>query len=220
MNHTTPTLEHIVLDALREMGNIAAAHAATTLSKFLGRQVTIDVPSCELYSAATFPRVMKMGEQTVTAVFMEVAGTYPGIVLLVFPIDTAIGLARSFFSTDADRCGTDLDHCTGHDREALLEVGNICICAYLNAVSDFINATLLPMPPSIEVDHLGEVLHRQTSDLMRSARYVLVIKNRFLHSEGSFYGHLIFFPAEALQTLILERFGVAGADPAQLLSTA
>lgn len=146
------TLKENQLDALREVANIGAGHAATALSLMIGSTIMITVPRINVARLQEMPPVVAKPDEPVAAVLLEMTGDLSGRTLLVFPKHAAVRLAAHLLHRPAS---ADLGPL---EESAIKEAGNILSSAYMNALSDFMGMRLLPSPPSLEVDLSTEVL--------------------------------------------------------------
>src|SRR5579863_6318779 len=130
------------LDALREVANIGAGHAATALSQMTGGTIMISVPTINIARLEDVPPQITAPEEPVAAVLMNMLGDLTGRTLLVFPRPTALRLAGLMLNRRAE---TEID--LGEiEQSAIKEAGNILSGAYMNALSDFMGLMLLPSP--------------------------------------------------------------------------
>lgn len=192
------------MDALREMGNIAAAHAATALSKLLSQDIIIDVSESHLYPVEELPQSLGHFAENVAAVYIDIYKEERGIILFVFPYEKALRLSNMFLkkTVTVDR-NMDED-----DRAAICETGNICACAYLNAISKFLGITLIPSPPGLAIDMLEAILEFPASMIGERSEYALVIETKFVHDGEAFPGLILFMLEPESQKMILNRFGI------------
>jgi chemotaxis protein CheC len=197
-------LDSYQMDAMREIGNIAAAHAATALSKLLGEDILIDVTESHLYMVEELPRAIGNIAENVAAVYIDVHEDERGIILFVFPYEKALRLSNMFLkkSSLTDREIED------DDRSAICEIGNICACAYLNAISKFLNITLIPSPPGLAIDMLGAILEFPASLLGERSEVAMVIETQFTYTDEKFPGLILFLLDPPAQELIMKRFGI------------
>jgi chemotaxis protein CheC len=192
------------MDALREMGNIAAAHAATALSKLLSEEILIDVSESHLYLVEDLPNGLNLMADKVAVVYIDVHQDERGIILFVFPYDKALRLSNMFLRQAVGN-KSDLDE---NDEAAICEIGNILACAYLNAISKFLGITLIPSPPGLAVDMLGAILEFPASIIGDRSDLALVIESKFIYEGEAFPGLILFMLEPKSQELILTRFGV------------
>jgi chemotaxis protein CheC len=142
------------LDALREVANIGAGHAATALSQMTGSTIMISVPKINVTSLEDVPSQITEPEEPIAAVLMHMLGDLTGRTLLVFPRQTAIRLAEMMLRRPVGS-RTELG---ALEQSAIKEAGNILSGAYMNALSDFMGLMLLPSPPSLAMDMSSAIL--------------------------------------------------------------
>lgn len=197
-------MEPIQMDALQEMGNIAASHAATSLSDLLRKNILLDVSSCKVYPVESLPKALDglMGE--VAAVYFNINGQTTQNFLLLFTMEMARWLSDSLFLREP-AAGQTLDDM---DKHALCEIGNICACAYLNVIAKFLDLTLVPSPPSCTVDTVKSILQFPACLVADTANFVVVLETKFTHDNEAFSGFILFIPDPDSQSKIMKRFGV------------
>ncbi|HOS82163.1 MAG TPA: chemotaxis protein CheC [Methanolinea sp.] len=134
-------------DALRELGNIGAAHAATTLSTMLMTNIEMEVPEINVVDIGKIHEHVS-DEQAALVIFQiqgEVSGG--GYVLLHIPKNSVVRLTNAMLGmTELDRELTEMD------QSALLEIGNIMVSAFLDATATLLSIVMLPSPPSLVID--------------------------------------------------------------------
>jgi chemotaxis protein CheC len=199
--------ENVILyqmDAMREMGNIAAAHAATALSKLLAEEILIDVSESHLYLVEDLPNGINIMADRVAVVYIDVYLDQRSIILFVFPYDQAIRLSNMFLQKSTEK----QENMDENDQAAICEIGNILACAYLNAISKFLGITLIPSPPGLAVDMLGAILEFPASIIADKSDLALVIESKFIYDNEAFPGLILFMMEPKSQELILNKFRV------------
>src|SRR4029453_5773218 len=88
------TLKPVQVDALREVANIGAGHAATALSQMTGSTIMISVPTITIANLEDVPPQISAPGEAVAAVLMHMMGDLMGITLLVFPQPPAVRLSE------------------------------------------------------------------------------------------------------------------------------
>ncbi len=88
------SLTALELDALREIANIGAGHAATALSTMTGDTIMISVPMLNVAPLEEAVGRIAAPEEPVAAVLMHMLGDLTGRTLLVFPRPTAMRLSE------------------------------------------------------------------------------------------------------------------------------
>ncbi|MEO6443876.1 MAG: chemotaxis protein CheC [Gemmatimonadaceae bacterium] len=152
--HDLLSLKPMQLDALREVANIGAGHAATALSQMTGQTIMIAVPTINITPLEQVPPAVAAPEEPVAAVLMNMLGDLTGRTLLVFPKSTAIRLGELLLR----RPHTGSGELNELEQSAIKEAGNILSGAYMNALSDFMGLMILPSPPSLAIDMSRAVL--------------------------------------------------------------
>jgi len=140
-------LSTVQADAIQELGNIGAAHAATTLSQMLGSSVEMSVPAIKAIDISELGTYM--GEEAAALVAFELQGDIPhgGYIVFYISRESAIRLTNTMLGlTEMNRPMNEMDE------SALLEVGNIMVSAFLDATAELLGFVMLPSPPALTVD--------------------------------------------------------------------
>jgi chemotaxis protein CheC len=169
------TLKALQLDALREVANIGAGHAATALSQMINSTIMISVPTINVSRLEEVPPQVSAPEEPVAAVLMHMLGDLTGRTLLVFPKPTAVRLAELMLRRPQGS-SSDLGEM---EQSAIKEAGNILSSAYMNALSDFMGMMLLPSPPSLAVDMSTAVLTTAYLQFGSDRDYVFCVESEF-----------------------------------------
>ncbi len=167
------------LDALREVANIGAGHAATALSQMTGQTIMISVPRLVVSAVDEIPNQLGDAEEPVAAVLLRMLGDLTGLTLLVFPHRSALRLAEMMSHKPEGTFGT-LD---AYEQSAIKEAGNILSSAYLNALAEFMGMILLPSPPQLEVDMSEAILRSTFVESSRGTDLAFVIESEFFLKE-------------------------------------
>ncbi|MEP7344967.1 MAG: chemotaxis protein CheC [Gemmatimonadaceae bacterium] len=169
------SLKPMQLDAIREVANIGAGHAATALSQMTGQTIMISVPTINVAAMEEVPPNIVGPEEPVAAVLMNMLGDLTGRTLLVFPVSTATRLAELMLRRPHAE-GTELSEL---EVSALKEAGNILSGAYMNALSEFMGLMLLPSPPSFAIDMSRAVLSTAYLQFGSDLDYVFCVETEF-----------------------------------------
>lgn len=184
------SLKETHLDALREVANIGAGHAATALSQMTGSKIMISVPQISITSLEEIPNEIDDDEEPIAAVLMHMLGDLTGRTLLVFPRLTAIRLAELMLNRPG-QVG-DLGEL---EQSALKEAGNILSGAYMNALSDFLGLMLLPSPPSLAVDMSSAILTTAYLQFGTDRDTVFAVETQFyMEEEKQLRGFFLLLP--------------------------
>jgi len=200
-------LKAIQLDALLEVANIGAGHAATALSQMIGGTIMISVPTINVSRLEEVPPQVAAPDEPVAAVLMHMLGDLTGRTLLVFPRATAIRLAELMLHR-AQGTSTDFGEM---EQSAIKECGNILSSAYMNALSDFMGLMLLPSPPSLAVDMSTAVLTTAYLQFGSDRDYVFCVESEFMMTDldEKLRGFFLLLPDPASLQAILRAVRVA-----------
>src|ERR1043165_6726776 len=195
------SLKPVQVDALREVANIGAGHAATALSQMTGSTIMISVPTITIAKLEDVPPQISAPEEPVAAVLMHMLGDLTGRTLLVFPKPTAARLAELMLRRPAGS-STELGEM---EQSAIKEAGNILSSAYMNALSDFMGMMLLPSPPSLAIDMSTAVLTTAYLQFGSDKDYVFCVESEFRLSDigEKLSGYFLLLPdAASLQAIL------------------
>jgi chemotaxis protein CheC len=166
-------LKALQLDALQEVANIGAGHAATALSQMTGHTIMINVPRLTIARLEDVPNQIESREEPVAAVLMRMLGDLTGLTMLVFPRPTALRVASLMMKRPG------ILELGAFEQSAIKEAGNILSAAYLNALSEFMGMILLPSPPSLAIDLSDAVLSSTHVEIAHGAEFVFCVESEF-----------------------------------------
>jgi chemotaxis protein CheC len=201
------SLTPLQIDALREVANIGAGHAATALSQMTGGTIMISVPTINIARLEDVPPQISGPEEPVACVLMNMLGDLTGRTLLVFPKPTAIRLSELMLRRPAGS-----SHNLGElEQSAIKEAGNILSGAYMNALSDFMGLMLLPSPPSLAIDMSTAVLTTAYLQFGGDLDYVFCVESEFFMKDLNEHlrGFFLLLPDAASLQAILRAVRVA-----------
>jgi chemotaxis protein CheC len=201
------SLKALQLDALREVANIGAGHAATALSQMINSTIMISVPTINVSRLEEVPPQISAPEEPVAAVLMHMLGDLTGRTLLVFPKATAIRLAELMLR----RPQGSSQELGEMEQSAIKEAGNILSSAYMNALSDFMGMMLLPSPPSLAIDMSTAVLTTAYLQFGSDRDYVFCVESEFFMTDVAerLRGFFLLLPDPASLQAILRAIRVA-----------
>lgn len=169
------SLKENQLDALREVANIGAGHAATALSQMVGSTIMISVPRINVAQLQHLPPIVAAPYEPVAAVILHMLGDLNGRTLLVFPREVAIRVSELMLRKPLNSSTVFGEI----EQSAIKEAGNILSSAYMNALSDFMGMVLLPSPPTLTVDMSTSVLSTAYLKFGTDRDYVFCVESEF-----------------------------------------
>jgi chemotaxis protein CheC len=192
----------MVLEVIREFANVGAGNASTALASLLDMELVHEVTSCKILPFSEIGGWLGGSDKVVAGTYTQLCGDLRSGVLVVFPMTSAVTIVEHLTGKDAD-----LSNLTPIQDSALCEVGNICLCWYLVAVSKMIDIDLIPAPPGAAVDLLGAVLDIPLAALGTSVDTVIAVHTVFKGTKRSFEGYFLMLPEKTMLTTIMEKMG-------------
>ena len=185
-------LKESQLDAMREVANIGAGHAATALSQMTNRKIMITVPRVNVRPLEDACEMVGNPSDVIAAVLMHMMGDLTGRALLLFPQRSARTLCDFLLQREV----STTQEFAEMEQSALKEAGNILASAYLNALSDFMGMMLVPSVPSLVIDLSAAVLTSAHLNFGHDRDYAFCVETSF-RLEGStepLGGHFLLLP--------------------------
>ena len=189
-----------VLEVIKEFANIGAGSAATALSSLMDVELMNEVTSCNILPMSKVSDWLGGADQIVAGTYTYLCGDLKSGILVVFPKKSAVTLLEHLTKEKVD-----ISSLTEIQKSALKEIGNICLCWYLIAVSKMIDIDMIPAPPDATVDMLGAVLDIPLASLAQKVDTVLAVHTCFKGIDEEFEGYFLMLPEESTLKLILER---------------
>jgi len=184
-------LKELQIDALREVANIGAGHAATALSQMTNRRIMISVPQINIARLDEGAELLGNPQAVVVAVLMHMLGDLTGRTLLLFPEKVGQRLCDMLLRR-AQGATTGFD---ALEQSAIKEAGNILSGAYMNALSDFMGMLLLPSVPSLVIDLSAAVLTTTYLNFGHDRDFVFCVETEFrIDAEEELHGHFLLLP--------------------------
>lgn len=201
---TYEELNGLELDTIREIGSIGTGNAATALSSMLGCEVRIDMPEVRImgYNEAID---WIGGPEVITAgVLVHMSGELNGIMLSVQQIEFVNLVLQRMMG----RTVTDYTELTDLDRSALVEVGNIMISTFINALSSLAEITTHLTVPAFAVDMQGAILTVPMAEFGGQSDYIMTIGADFICHGQKVPCRLLLSPDIRSLNFLLKKLGV------------
>jgi chemotaxis protein CheC len=179
------------LDALREVANIGAGHAATALSTLTGTRIMISVPMVNVVPPGSFVPELP-ADAEVVAVQMSVSGNISGRTVFLLAAPAALRLSERML-----RRARGTSPSLGRlEQSALNEAGNILAGAYLTALSEFLGMSLLLSPPTLTTGDTASAMAAFGDSAPRAESPILCVETEFFLEEPaeSLHGFFLLVP--------------------------
>lgn len=193
----------VILDVLKEIGNIGAGNAATALAKMINTKVDMKVPKVRLLDFNEVPDLIGGAETIVSGVLFKLEGEVEGSFMFVLDQESAINLVNLLMPRE----NPDFDDFT---ISALKEIGNILSGSYISSLSTLTNLKIMISVPSISVDMAGAILSVPAIEFGQLSDKVMIIENEFFDELGmkSVNGFFFLIPELESYTTILKSLGI------------
>ena len=200
-------LSHTQLDAIREISSIGMGHAATALSTLLGTTIDLKIPSVHRLELSSVHDFVGGPELAVAGVSLCMTGDAKGVLMLLFPDESARRLIEMMTGHRHNTLAT-VDE---FDSSVLSEIGNILASSYLTAVGTLLRLTILPSAPRLSMDMAGAVLDTILCRQCECGGISLVVEAEFSDGKSGVKGRFFMMPDPETLSVIIEASGVKNA---------
>lgn len=198
-------LSDMHMDALREIGNIGAGNAATSLSVMLGQPVDIVLPKVNLVEFNAVADALGGPEALTYGVLIDLFGDIEGMVMFLLDRDFA-HLMLNILMGGAFESFEDMDEIA---LSAIKEVGNVLSAAYIRSIAELTGLDIQVSVPEVNVDMAGSLLSVPIIRFGSVGDRVLFIEENFKSAQESVMSHMILFAEVSSLNLMLSKLGLA-----------
>jgi len=182
----------IQIDALKEIGNIGAGHAATALSKMIGRKVMIRLPNVNIVKLETAPKVASYNEEEIVdGVYQSLTGGIEANSLIFFPNKDARYLTEIILEKEFN---TNESITEDIKKSVLMESSNIIAGSYINALSTITNMVILPSIPYFISGTAGTIFNSVLAVASQNSQIALMIEIEFIEASNKIHGWFYVMP--------------------------
>ncbi len=203
----TITLNEMQRDALQEVANIGASHAATSLSKMVNKPIQVGIPRIDV---VPIEKSIEAVPQTdpVIGVFLQMSQETPLYVMVLLSKQSAFYLANLLLNQPEET----RDDFSEMEESALMEVSNVMMSSFFDSITQLINVPMIPGPPVIAFDMPAAILDYALIKVGSVANQVLLFETA-VSEEGinTFDVNMFLIPEPQTIDLILEKLGMASA---------
>ncbi len=198
------TASEIQQSVLKELGNIGAGHAASSLADLIGSPFGLTQPSVDTLAAGDVAVKSARSDREVAMLHMEVYGDAPAEMVIVFDRAESVGFVRRFLLKQVG----EVEISEEVIESSLREIANIIGGSYLSAIVDMIGIELLPSTPRLSYGKLDDMLQHTVDST--EVREVFMISNGFMNERGAINAEFFLIPHDASLDAYLEAFGLGG----------
>lgn len=206
MNFDIENLNDVHLDVLKEIGNVGAGNAATSLSALIGRPILMDVPKTNIIAFNEVEKILGGVEEEVTGIYLKFYGEISGTMMLV--LDKLSTLHLLSFLMGKDRQNPRQFEPGTVEVSALKEVGNILTGSFLTALSEMTGLSIKHTIPAICTDMAGAILSVPLIEFGLQGDRALFIDTNFSEGAMQVAGHLFLIPDIDSYAILLKSLGL------------
>ncbi len=200
-------IDQMMIDVLKEIGNIGTGNAATALATMLDAKVDIGLPQCEMVPFSEITRGFSSPDELVVGVLVQLSGDMDGFIMMVLTMDAAFELLTLItgHSGPSDR----KDYAAVCDAfKPIEEVGNILVGAYLSAISSMTNMLITPSVPALSVDMVMAMMNVPAVVYGEIGESVLHMETEFHNDLSSITGRYFLVPTMDSYERLMKALGL------------
>ena len=199
-------LNSLELDTLKEIGSIGTGNAATALSSLIGQQVRIEMPEVRIMGYNEAIEWIGGPEEITAGVLVKMSGQVNGIMLSVQQLKFVNLVLESMLGKGVE------DYSGLHEMEcsALIEVGNIMISTFINALSSLAGIDIELTVPAFTVDMQGAIMAVPMAEYGGQSDYIMTIGGNFVRDGQTVPCSLLLSPDIRSLNFLLRKLGVSG----------
>lgn len=198
-------LSSLEIDTLREIGSIGTGNAATALSQMMNKQVRITLPEVRIMEYNEAIEWIGGPEEVTAGVLVKMSGDIGGIMLSVQKLELVNVVLNAMLGTGIE----SYESLTELDRSAMVEIGNIMISTFINALSGLADVNIKLTVPAFAVDMQGAILTVPMAEYGGMSDYLMAIGGNFVCDGKEVPCHLILSPDLRSLDFLLRKLGVS-----------
>lgn len=205
----TNKLTSLQKDVLKELGNIGAGNATTSLSKLINKEINMEVPSVSIVTINEIVEEIGGPEEVIVTVLFKIEGEITGTVFFVLTMEEAEFVLEQM---GADGQAPILnDGMVDQMAESVLtETANILTGSYLSALADMTGLHMQPTIPFLSVDMAAATLVSGLIDISQETDYAILIDTKMTGSdiEQNTSGQFLLIPDPASIPKLFSALGI------------
>lgn len=197
-------LNEMHIDVLKEIGNIGAGNAATSLSQMLSKRIDMNVPEVSILKYDDAIESIGGAEHVVVGILVSFNGDIEGVILFLLKKEFVHLILNSLMGTELN----NFEEISEMELSALSEIGNIMVSSYVNSIATLTNMTIDITVPSLNIDMAGALLDAVAVEFAEAADKVIFIKEKYYCGEEKVYSNMLLLPSMSSLNILLKGFGI------------
>lgn len=198
-------LTSLEIDTLREIGSIGTGNAATALSQMLNQEVRITLPEVRIMEYNEAIEWIGGPEEVTAGVLVKMSGDVGGIMLSVQKLELVNVVLNTMLGANIDR----YENLSELERSAMIEIGNIMISTFINALSGLADLNIKLTVPAFAVDMQGAILTVPMAEYGGMSDYLMAIGGNFVCNGREVPCHVLLSPDLRSLDFLLRKLGVS-----------
>lgn len=192
---------NIIVDVLKEIGNIGSGNAVTALASMLSKRIDMKVPKVRIIDFKDVSTILGKEEEIVVGIYLNLKDDIKGNIMFILDKESALNLVNMLLNESYE----ELDDMA---ISALSEVGNIIASSYVNSLSKLTNLKITLSIPSLAIDMAGAILSVPAIQFGLISDQALFIETIFEQGNNSVKGNLFLLPDIDSSEKLLSSLGV------------
>lgn len=192
-----------IIDVLKEVGNIGAGNAATSLAKMVSKKINMSVPDVKILELDEVAKVLNGEENIIVGIYFYLEGDIVGNMLFALSIESAKNLSGLMYPRERE--SEELDDM---DKSILSETGNIIAASYANSLASLTGLDILISVPSLTIDMAGAILSVPAIQFGLISDKAIMIETVFEEEDNVIEGNFFLLPDLESFEKILKSLGV------------
>ncbi len=192
------------MDILKEIGNIGAGNAATSLSNMLSKRIDMNVPEVSLLNYNNIIESIGGAENVVVGVLVGFDGDIDGVILFLLKKEFVHLILNSLLGTELH----NFEEVSEMEMSALSEISNIMVSSYVNSISSLTEMRIEVSVPSLNIDMSGALLDAVTAEFADVADKVVFIREKYYCMNETVYSYMLMLPTMSSLKILLDKFGM------------
>ncbi len=198
-------LNEMHIDVLKEIGNIGAGNAATSLSQMLNTPVDMTTPTVRILDINDAASALGGPENVVIGILAKLGGDIEGIMMFIIEQDFAKSVLGSLLGEEEVSC----DKLSDMELSAISELGNIMIAAYTGSISVLSQMMIKASVPAITVDMVGAILSVPAIEMGSVSDKIIFIEDDFLSGNKDVSANMLLVPTIDSLNRLMGKLGIA-----------
>lgn len=178
------------IDVLKEIGNIGAGNAATSLAQMMNSKVDMVTPTVRILDISEADNALGGPETLAVAILAELYGDIHGIMMFVIGQDFTKSLLKALLGEGKVNC----QHLSEMEKSALSEIGNIMISSYANSISTLSKLEIKISVPAVTSDMVGALLTVPAAEMGTVSDKIIFIEDDFLSDNNTISANMMLIP--------------------------